>query len=177
MARSMLKATIVALLAVGCTGKDPTRPGDSIGVFHVTGKLVSTSCGQTPDPWAFDVRLRHDKSTLYWVQGDAPVSGLLDSAEHAVLKASQTQTVRAADEKMMTAACALSRTDTVDLVLAMPGADIRGATSFKGTLAYQFKVVDGSSCDDQLKESGGDYATLPCTVSYELAGTRTGDAK
>ena len=69
-------------------------------------------------------------------------------------------TVRAADAKTQTAACTMSRNDVVDLVLApatappMAAADVGAATSFKGTLAYQFAAVDGSSCEDQLTELG-----------------------
>ena len=87
MARSRFLLLGIALIACGsgCGGKDPYRPGESVGVFHVAGKLVATNCGQTPDPWEFDVRLRHDQSTLYWVQGDAPVSGIVDSSARVVL--------------------------------------------------------------------------------------------
>jgi hypothetical protein len=186
MARLMLGCRAVVVLALagsaaaGCTGHDPYRPGDSIGVFHVSGKLVSTSCGTTPDPWEFDVRLRHDAAILYWVQGDAPISGQLDATARAVLKSTAVQTVRAADAKTKTAACTMARSDVLDLALApvaTPAGDVGGATSFKGTLTYRFTVTDGSSCEDQVAESGGDFKTLPCDVQYDLAGTRTGDAK
>jgi hypothetical protein len=193
MARPSCRDALVALPCVlaiaaiaggsGCSGHDPYRPGESVGAFHVTSKLVSTSCGPTPDPWEFDVKLRHDSTTLFWVQGSAPIAGQLDAKAHAVMKTSVVNTVRAADAKTQTAACTMSRSDVVDLVLApttapvMAAADVGAATSFKGTLAYQFTVVEGSSCEDQLTELGGDFAALPCTVSYEIAATRTGDAK
>lgn len=175
---------VVAIAAIaggsGCSGKDPYRPGESLGAFHVTGKLVASSCGPTPDPWEFDVRLRHERSTLYWVQGDAPLSAQVDAAARAVLKATTSQTVRDADARTRTAACMLTRSDEVDLVLAplaAPVNDVAGATSFKGTLTYRFAATEGSSCEDQLADVGGDFATLPCDVKYELSATRTGDAK
>ncbi len=99
------------------------------------------------------------------------------------MKTSVVTEVRPADAKTQTAACTMTRNDVVDLVLApvtapaMVPADVVLATSFKGTLAYQFAAVDGSSCDDQLTEVGGDFAQLPCSVSYEISATRTGDAK
>lgn len=164
----------------GCSGKDPYRPGESIGAFHVTAKLVSTTCGNTPNPWEFDVRLRHDKTTLYWVQGDAPISGLVDPGARAVLKATATQTLRAADPKNPMAACAMARADVLDLVLAplvKPATDLQPATSFKGTLTYHFAPTEGSECEDQLAAAGGDFDALPCDVHYELDGLRTGDAK
>ena len=193
MARSNLRSrdvlafpvvlTIAALASAGCSGKDPYRPGDSIGVFHVTGKLIATSCGATPDPWAFDVRLRHDATTLFWVQGDAPVSGQLDATAKATLTSSATLTPRAATANV--AGCTMARTDTVELVLApltspvtvTAATEVTAATSFTGSLKYHFAATDGSLCDDQLSDNGGQYAALPCDVQYELAAARTGDAK
>ena len=193
MARSNLRArdvvalpvvlALAALASVGCSGKDPYRPGESIGVFHVSGKLIATSCGATPDPWAFDVRLRHDATTLYWVQGDAPVSGLLDATAKAVLTSSATLTPRAATANV--AGCTMARTDTVELVLApvtspvtvTTATEVTTATSFTGSLKYHFAASEGSLCEDQLSDNGGQYARLPCDVQYELAGTRTGDAR
>ena len=185
MARSSCRDALlllgVAAIAAGsgCSGKDPYRPGDSIGVFHVTSKLVSSSCGTAPDPWEFDVRLRHDKSTLYWVQGDAPISAVVDAAAHATMKATATQTVRAADARAQMAACALERDDVVDLTLAPMAAPInlQPVTSFTGTLTYHFAPTEGSECEDQITASGGGYDTLPCDVSYTVTGARTGDAK
>lgn len=194
MARSSSRDVLVAVplvLAVaaaltggsGCSGHDPYRPGESVGTFHVTGKLVASSCGATPDPWEFDVKLRHDTTTLYWVQGGAPISAQVDATSRAILKTSVTTTVRPADAKTQTAACAMARSDVVDVVLApkmgtsTAAKDVGAATSFTGTLGYQFTVVDGSSCDDQLSDMGGDFAALPCTVSYDLTATRTGEAK
>jgi hypothetical protein len=176
----VLLGIVVIYAGSGCSGKDPYRPGESIGAFHVTAKLVSTTCGKTPDPWEFDVRLRHDKTILYWVQGDAPISGVVDPAAHAVLKATATQTLRAADPKSPMAACAMGRADVLDLVLApiaKPAVDLQPATSFTGTLTYRFAATDGSECEDQLAASGGDFDALPCDVHYALEGLRTGDAK
>jgi hypothetical protein len=180
----VLLPAAVALAALsggsGCSGKDPYRPGESLGAFHVTGKLVSTSCGPTPDPWEFDVKLRHERTTLYWVQGDAPISAQVDGAARAVLKATAMQTVRPADERSRTAACTMSRSDVVELVLAplaAPVDDVAGVTSFKGTLSYRFAPTEGSSCEDQLTDVGGDFATLPCDVKYDLSAVRTGDAR
>ena len=187
MARSTCRDVLVVLgtaaaicAQAGCSGKDPYRPGESIGAFHVTAKLTSTSCGKTPDPWSFDVRLRHDKTTLYWVQGDAPISGLVDPSAHAILKATATQTLRAADPRNQFAACGMARADVLDLVLAplpKPAVDLQPVTSFTGTLTYRFTATDGSDCEDQLTASGGDFDVLPCDVQYELEGLRTGDVK
>jgi hypothetical protein len=174
-----LLATAAVCAGSGCSGKDPYRPGESIGAFHVTAKLVSTSCGKTPDPWEFDVRLRYEKTTLYWVQGDAPISGVVDPSARAVLKASVTQTLPAANPRSQQAACAMARTDALDIVLApitTPILDLQPTTSFKGSLTYHFTAMEGSDCEAQLATAGGDFDVLPCDVVYELSGLRTGDA-
>ncbi|MDB5220726.1 MAG: hypothetical protein JWO86_8653 [Myxococcaceae bacterium] len=193
MARSKLRTrdvlslpvvlAIAALASGGCSGKDPYRPGESIGIFHVTGKLIATSCGATPDPWEFDVRLRHDSTTLYWVQGDAPISAILDATAKAVLTSTATLTARAVSAN--DPGCTMARTDTVELVLAPMAApvtvsaatEVTSAKSFTGSLKYHFEASGGSLCDDQLTDNGGQYAALPCDVQYELGATRTGDAK
>jgi len=180
--RNVLLAFAIVAIAggSGCGGKDSSRPGESLGVFGVSGKLVSSTCGATPNPWKFDVRLRHEANTLYWVQGAAPIAGQVDATAHTLLKSSDVHEVRPADAKSQTAACSMSRDDVLDLVLApvvTPVKDVGGVTSFKGTLTYRFAPTQGSSCEDQLLEAGGDFAAIPCDVKYEVDGQRTGDAK
>ena len=55
------------------------------------------------------------------------------------------------------------------------GADLDvtlGDGSFTATLDYSFSVTTGADCDDQLATSGGQYETLPCTVTYDLTGSK-----
>jgi hypothetical protein len=164
---------VCVLLAGACSGKDPYAPGASVGVFHVAGRLVSSTCGATPNPWEFDVRLRHDASTLYWVQGGAPIQGHVDPQAHAVLTTRDLHTVREADAKTKTPACVVSRTDTLDVVLTAGGAapaDLATTDAFKGSLAYRFAPEGDADCGDQV---GSTFASLPCDVVYEIAGNKT----
>lgn len=161
-----------------CTGKDPYNPGEPVGQFRVTAKLTGSTCGQTPDPWQFDVKLRHDMSNLYWVQGDAPVKGQVDTSARAVLESVDTRTLRAADPKYQVPACTVSRKDTLEVVLASergPAVDVASTTKFTGTLKYAFAPTSGSDCSDQLLSTNGDYEALPCEIRYELTAERTGD--
>lgn len=171
----LLASVAVALSCAGCTGKDPYSPGTKLGTFHVTAKLTQTTCGQTPDPWEFDVRLNHDGSTLYWIQGGAPIQGQVDATARTQLKAEIVQEVRAADAKARKAACSVSRTDALAVTLtgadAKPTIDPSLTTSFAGGLVYTFTPTEGSDCSDQLTASGGDFDALPCEVHYDLTGT------
>ncbi len=167
-------------MALGCTGRDPYAPGTPLGTFAVAGALASSTCGAVPDPWTFDVRLSHEGATLYWLQGGLPIEGKIDAAMKASLTSRTEQTVRAADAKTQTPACVLAREDVLDVVLAdaagAPVTDATRTTSFEGTLTYRFAPGASSGageCTDQLAASGGDYAALPCAVTYTVTGTRT----
>jgi hypothetical protein len=162
---------VIALLAA-CSGKDPYNPGQALGTFHVTGALTKTSCGPVPDPWEFDVKLAHDGSTFYWIQGAGPISGQVDANDNVALKASDSRQLRAADERNHVAACAVQRDDHLDVALAGDGeapiSDLKDTTRLTGKLVYRFTPTEGSDCSDQTLDTGGDYAALPCEVSYDL---------
>jgi hypothetical protein len=139
------------------------------------GVLGSTTCGAVPDPWEFDVRLRFEDVTLYWVQGDAPISGVV-AASHVELKAKDVLTVRGPDAKTRTMGCTMQRDDLVTMTVARadasPPATLADTASFRGTLRYRFTPTAESDCMDQLSHSGGDYENLPCDVVYEIVGTK-----
>lgn len=160
---------IVAL--AGCTGKDPYNPGALVGSFKVTATLKSSTCGATPNPWTFDVKLRHESSTLYWVQGGLPVSGRMDAAAHVAMRSSDVVTLRPDDVQKKVAGCSVTRQD--DLEITLPTTDPTLATTFSGSLSYQFLPTPTSECTDQLTAAGGDFDALPCAVSYTLTAERT----
>jgi hypothetical protein len=182
MARSPYRFTATPIvraalfgLVTGCIGTDRLRPGESIGAFSVTAKLVANTCGSVAtDPWAFEIRLRHEGSTLYWVQGDAPVAGTVDATAHAVLRTSVTQTLREGRADGKTKPCTLVRSDELDVRLRTR--DLATLTAFAGDLRYRFAPTEESSCDEEVVASGGPYATLPCDVHYTLQAQRSGDA-
>lgn len=161
-----------AVLVASCSGKDPTNPGEPLGTFHVTAALKSSTCGAAPDPWEFDVRLSHEGSTLYWVQGGAPISGLVDRSAKVVLETSDRHELRPADAKAKVAACALIREDVLDVALAGEGeavlTDLKDTRSLAGRLVYRFTPTPGSDCTDQTSALGGGFAALPCEVAYEV---------
>lgn len=173
----VLAASLVSTTAAGCTGKDPFSPGTKLGTFHVSAKLTQTTCGRTPDPWEFDVRLSHEGSTLYWVQGGAPVQGWVEASAMVRLKSETSYSLRAADPRAKRAPCATVRSD--DLVVTLASADSKPTpdpdqvVSFSGTLVYAFAPTEGSDCTDQLASTGGGFEALPCAVHYEVTGALT----
>jgi hypothetical protein len=170
MGRSILVGLLVT--AAACSGKDPYNPGTKLGTFHVSAKLTSSTCGAAPSPWEFDVRIHHDGTTLYWVQGGAPIEGRVGSDAKARLEAETLHDVRAADRKR--GACAMSRKDVLEVGLvdaaSQPTRDPSLAAAFDGTLAYAFTPTQGSECEDQLVAVGGGFEARPCAVHYALPG-------
>ncbi len=170
------KPLVLVVLLVGalaCSGKDRYRPGEALGTFRVDGTLTANGCsatGDVPNPWTFQVDLGRDPGVLYWIQGGAPVSGLIDPNGHATLSVTGTTEVRAATQR--TAGCTIARTDTFDGTIPRTGA----VTEFTGKLGYSYAVVDGD-CADQITENGGGFDALPCTISYDVKGTQVAAPK
>jgi hypothetical protein len=172
-------ALFVAAAGPACSGTDPFSPGKKLGTFRVTAKLTQTSCGATPNPWEFDVRLNHDGSTLYWVQGGAlPIESRVDATARTTMEAQLVEEVRPADAKAQRDACSIARTDTLALTLlgadARPTSDPGQMTAFSGGLVYTFAATAGSDCLDQLTASGGGYAALNGGARYPGAELRSG---
>jgi hypothetical protein len=168
----------VTVAGAGCTGKDPYAPGTALGTFRVDAALTSSTCGDAPNPWSFDVRLAHDGATVFWIQGGAPIEGKLDATTKSVKLSSRSEeTVRPADAKAKLGACVLAREDALEVQLAdatgAPLADASAATAFKGTLIYRFAPLQGADCSDQVAEGRGGYAALPCAVTYAVTAVRT----
>ncbi len=180
MIRRASSLFVVAAFMVACIGKDPTNPGEPVGTFHVTAKLTQTSCGQPPNPWEFDVRLNHDGSVLYWIQGSLPISGQVDASARAKLTTSVTSELRHADEVKKTPSCSVERSDALSVALSTaastPAVDPGDVHSFSGVMTYTFAPTQDSDCNDQIMANGGGYDALPCTVTYEVAGTMTKSA-
>lgn len=176
MLRRVLSLLLFAGVAVACGGKDPTNPGVGVGTFKVTATLTSTTCGSTPNPWVFDVRLNSDGSTLYWIQNSLPVAGAVDGSARTKLETSVTSELRHATDKVPES-CSVTRSDNVEMALsdadAKPAVDPADVRKFSGILKYTFAPTAGSQCDDQLLSTGGDFATLPCAITYMLDGEMT----
>jgi hypothetical protein len=164
-----LPSVLLAALALTAGASAPAcsetpLPGTMYGMYKVTAELQTNSCGanvDAPDPWVFDAQLSHDGTTIYWswMDGNAPLSGIL-SASTASITASTTANVDGTDAGI--GPCTMSRADTVDLSLASGSPP----PSFTGSISYTFTVPSGSTCTDQLSANGGQYDTLPCTISY-----------
>lgn len=162
------------LVLLGCNGTDRYSPGTPVGTFNVAAKLTTLSCGgSAPDPWTFDVKVNHDASTVYWIQGGAPISATVDADGHATFAAQTVTDVRAATAKVP--GCSIARTDSLGVYLidgsTKPTTDPAELQTFEGTLSYTFAATEGSDCTTELAASGGSWEALPCTAAYTVKGT------
>jgi hypothetical protein len=166
LVRPALRVSTLALVsAVSLAACNETPlPGTQYGMYKVTGTSTTNTCGpylNAPDPWVFDAQLSLSGDTLYWsfLDGNAPLSGLL-SSRSATLTTSITSNVDATDAGA--GPCTMTRADTIEVALATGSPP----PTFTGSISYTFTIASGATCTDQLATSGGQYATLPCTVSY-----------
>jgi hypothetical protein len=159
----------IAALGAACASCSATpMPGSMLGTYKVTAQSETNTCDlSAPDPWAFDVQLSQDGTTLYWswMDGSALLSGTA-AASQASLTSELEANVDATDAGA--GPCTMIRSDTIQVDLAS-GAQ---PASFTGSIAYAFSAVAGSNCSDQLANAGGQYGSLPCSITYSMTAAR-----
>jgi len=168
----------LALSSGGCLnfGKvdDAKIPGDLLGTYGVAGALMESSCDgalAATDPWKFDVKLSRFHEDLYWINGREVIAGGIDP--DGVTFAFST---RVEGEVMPGGrgrpACTLSRADSAKGRLSSKTLDVE---AFDARLTFTFSALEGSDCEGFIGSPEG-VSGLPCTVSYDLSGTRKGAA-
>ena len=142
-------------------------PGTELGTYAVTGQLQTSTCGGAPpNPWSFDVEMSRQGSTLYWswLDGSPILSGGLSASLSAALTATVQSNVDGVDGGL--GPCWIQRDDAIAITLASGSPP----ATFTGTIEYTFSAVSGSDCSDQI--ALGNYATLPCTLTYSVSAGR-----
>jgi hypothetical protein len=169
--RTATLASGIVLFALSSPACDNPNPGSPLGTFKVTSALSANSCGSDvadTDPGTFDVTLSNDQGIVYWFPstGGTSASGSMSASRTVNI----TEVV--ADDVDQTeagaGACTLQRNDTLQFTLAAGSQP----ASFTGSYGFTVEQAVGANCADQLASSGGGYATLPCTITYTLNGTR-----
>lgn len=160
-----------ALLLAACSGPPGAgrRLGDDLGTFSVEAAEVDGGCGagavgSTPR-FRFDVELARSDAELFW---DGRIGGTIDASLDFELAASvdvELRPARGADP-----GCSVNREDFISGALH---ADATGAVlGFSGSMRFAFQPAPSSVCtlDDA---SAADLQRLPCSLSYDLEGSRT----
>jgi hypothetical protein len=161
--------------------------GDPIGHYQLSANAdMQSTCTEiinsTPRPWSFEVSLRKDANKAYWLSGDDPIEGTIDSRGGLAFKRTLRVPVRPADKARELGPCTILRTD--DFVGSLAGAPTTetGRASFTGTLRYSYQIEAGSDCRDVVGNPGPErkaplFAVLPCDARFAVDATRVGDAK
>ena len=166
MGLRLLLPLLVAASLAACSGtRDVREPGEKLGTFIVNGKLVATTCGKADPTFRYEVRLSREGDKLYWAQGSTLVVGSIDGASVRMEATTSTQ-VTPKDERSGFPGCTMVRRDT--LAAELEGDPVQRLT---GAIVYAFDVGQGD-CAGELAAVGGDYATLPCTMTYEVDGAQ-----
>jgi hypothetical protein len=158
-----------------CAGhaQDAHEPGDRLGTYHATGKLISDSCqaavlGVSSD-WQFDVKLSRETHTLYWLNGQEAIPGTIandgvsfgfQSGVEVPLQAPQGARPGCVIERSDSATGKLSSSSTSDV------------PRFTAEMSFSYAVQTGSECRGFVGVEGG-FMGLPCKVSYTLEAKRT----
>ncbi|HEY4105766.1 MAG TPA: hypothetical protein VGM44_17825 [Polyangiaceae bacterium] len=165
----------ILFLCAGCVGhgQDAHEPGDRLGTFHATGTLSGDTCqasailGETSS-WAFDVQLSRDGSTLYWLNGEEAIPGTIaEDGESFAFQSGVEVTLQAAEGARP--GCTVARSDVASGVLGSSTIDV---ASFTVNMSFAYSAEAGSVCSNWVGVAGG-FASLPCTVSYNLTAMRT----
>ena len=119
------------------------------------------------------MKLGVDPGILYWEQGSLPITGTLSAAHVAAFTATSTAEASAAMTRGTT--CILQRNDTFSATLTPDPTVANNYASFTEARSHAaFSQAAGSTdCSAALVANGGGYAALPCTISYDVTGTRT----
>ncbi len=170
VSRVFTTAGIAPLFLLGLTGcllgNSTTTTGTDWGTFAVVGTRGKDTCGSNASsPRDFTVTMSIDGSTVHLVDGDNEASGELQGSSATLVS---TITSNVDGTSAASGPCNLTQTTTVQVTLDSASAP----TSFTGTATYAYaaatSVSTSNDCTDQLKSSGGSYATLPCTIEYSL---------
>jgi hypothetical protein len=193
MRRQLLLAIAASVFGAGCVNpfgpqeSSTTMPGQPVGTFAVSATQGENTCGAgalgAPAAYTFNVTMSVSGSVIYWndssgssVAGSLAADGVTFSFAtstitdmRAMVDTSTSATSSSSTGGVPLPPCSIQRDDTGNGVLV---GDSTGVTSFSGTLGYAFTPTPGSSCLDLIESETPTFATLPCSMSYSMSGTR-----
>jgi hypothetical protein len=166
-------ATPLLLLVVGCAWGEPREdvPGDYLGEFAVDATLAQSTCGAGAmgalDSWSFDIRLSRQDRELFWVNGQEVIPGTIDddSGEFGFETRVEVEVV---PPDPPDPGCSVNRFDAASGTVEGSELDI---SAFSGSLSYTYQATETSDCLELVLT--GELPELPCTIEYEMDGSRT----
>ena len=170
---------LAGLTLAGCLNfrkvDDAKAPGDMLGMYDVSGKLSTSTCGEgalgAGNTWNFQVKLTRQANDIYWLNGQETLVGDIANDGRTFSIQSGVQVVVSQPGRGRPG-CIINRRDDADGKLSDSGMDVE---SFDGTLGFSYAVAKGSDCSEWIGTEGA-VSVLPCSISYSLDGRRSGEA-
>jgi hypothetical protein len=154
---------------------DAKAPGDMLGMYDVTGKLASSTCGDgalgAGNTWNFQVKLTRQENDIYWLNGQETLVGDIANDGRSFSIQSGVQVVVSQPGRGQPG-CAVNRRDDAEGKLSDSGTDVE---SFEGTLGFSYESAKGGDCSEWVGTEGA-VAVLPCSLTYALDGLRSNKA-
>jgi len=173
-------AVVLGLTLAGCLNfrkvDDAKAPGDMLGMYAVQGKLASSTCGEgalgAGNTWNFHVKLTRFENDIYWLNGQETLVGDIASDGRTFSIESGVQ-VTVSQPGRGQSGCVINRRDDAEGKLSDSGTE---GASFEGSLEFSYEAAKGSDCLDWIGTEGA-VDVLPCSLTYNLDGQRSGDGK
>jgi len=173
-------AVFLGLTLAGCLNfrkvDDAKAPGDMLGMYDVSGKLASSTCGEgalgAGKTWNFQVKLTRFENDIYWLNGQETLVGDIANDGRSFSIQSGVQ-VPVSQPGRGQAGCLVNRRDDAEGKLSDSGTEVE---SFEGSLEFSYEAAKGSDCLDWIGTEGA-VDVLPCSLSYDLDGRRSGTGK
>lgn len=169
------------MAAIGILGgcDTPPPPGELVGRYRVSGALEADSCGPglgANRSIAFDVELREDDASGYWLFGDrAPSPGTLDDEGNFLFQQRGGWTLIDPRPELGYAGCHVTQLETIDGKIERdPLALTADDDALTGSNTIDVVPVRGDDCSPALASQGGPFFALPCRIEYEISGVWIG---
>lgn len=189
MKRLVLRAIVpVCCLALAQCSLPDTQP---VGQFQVVGQMMTNTCGAQTGlfdaRFQFPVELTIGRGTLQWKPVGVDASGATGTWRLGAfrLENESETTLAAPDRRTGYAGCVLVRHDVIEALTNASdtpqpdaGANATEPTQFTRFTGTETIVLGGSAtsdCAGLVGASSGQVNALPCTVTYQLIGTRPTD--
>ena len=166
-ARSLFLGISAGLLLIGCGPQ--AMPGQSLGQFDVRAQLVENGCGSAAvpafDAFDFRVEIREAEGRAWWIRNERPFVEGTRLGERLTFRTQLPVPTEVTG-------CVLSQVERIEVAVGSnsPDAGTSDTPALSGVNQIEFTSGPNAACGLLTVQNGGPFLSLPCEVSYELAG-------
>lgn len=183
--------SLLVLVVLAASACQPL-PGDVVGTFQVSMKLVENTCGagavHSLDGKRYAVELRKEDDEAYWrIPGQTPLGGKYEAPnftfEYSSIVAKETNDAGTKSCSLVQTELLRGRIDTDPADASVPEEAQEDAaasdaeapveetpSALKAEHTMTISALSGSDCTIAMAPQGS-FEKLPCVLRYELTGT------